>query len=238
MIETNNLTKRFGGQTALNGLTITVEPGEIVCLLGANGAGKTTTLNLLLGYLQPDEGRAEVCGIRPDEDATGARRHIAYVPEMVTLYPNLTGIENLTFFHALGGGAKTSHDELAPHLDAAGLPREAAGRRVSGYSKGMRQKVALAAAFARQAKVWLLDEPFSGLDPHAAAELSAALRQAAQSGVAILMASHDLFRTRELATRAGILREGELVELLDPTTIDHAGLERIYIEHMTDKAAA
>ncbi len=238
MIETNDLTKRFGGQTALDGLTLKVEPGEIVCLLGANGAGKTTTLNLLLGYLQPDSGSAEICGIRPDEDPTGARRHIAYVPEMVALYPNLTGAENLAFFCALGGGAKATPDELAPHLDAAGLSREAAKERVSGYSKGMRQKVALAAAFARDAKVWLLDEPFSGLDPHAASELSAALRQAADNGVAILMASHDLFRTRELATRAGILKTGKLVELLDPTTIDHADLERIYIEHMTEKAAA
>lgn len=237
-LQASDLTRRFGDFVALDGLDLKVERGEIVCLLGANGAGKTTTLNLFLGFLAPSAGEARVFGVRPDHDPQGARAKLAYVPETVTLYPQLSGLENLDFFHALSGAPKLSRDALVGHLAAAGLDRTAATRRVSTYSKGMRQKVALAAAFARGAAAWLLDEPLSGLDPHAASDLTTTLRAASADGVAILMATHDLFRARDLATRVGIMKQGRLVELLDPKALDHGELERVYLQHMTEARAA
>jgi ABC-2 type transport system ATP-binding protein len=233
-LEARKLTRRFAAVTALDALDLVVDAGEIVCLLGANGAGKTTTLNLFLGFLKPTEGEALVFGVSPWAKAAAARAQLAYVPETVALYPHLTGRENLAFLQALGGRAKASAADLDRHLVAAGLDLADTRRRVADYSKGMRQKVALAAAFAKGAKVWLLDEPLSGLDPHAANELSRTVRQAAGDGVAVLMATHDLFRARELGTRIGIMKQGRLVELIDPKTLDHAQLERIYIQHMTE----
>lgn len=237
-LEARRLTKRFSTHVALNALDLVEKPGEIVCLLGANGAGKTTTLNLLLGFLEPSDGQALVFGTDAWADPMGARRKLAYVPEMVALYPNLTGYENLEFFHALSQEPTLSRTAFAEHLRTVGFDPAMADRRVSGYSKGMRQKIALAGALARRAEAWLLDEPYSGLDPHAAAELTSGIASAAWDGAAVLMATHDLFRARELATRVGIMKAGQLVELLDPKSLDHAGLERIYLQHMYEDQAA
>jgi ABC-2 type transport system ATP-binding protein len=237
-LEARKLTRRFGAVTALEALDLVVDVGEIVCLLGANGAGKTTTLNLFLGFLKPTEGEALVFGVAPWTKPAAARAQLAYVPETVALYPHLTARENLAFLQALGGSPKVSPAALDRHLVAAGLDLADTRRRVAQYSKGMRQKVALAAAFAKGAKACLLDEPLSGLDPHAANELSQTVRQATVNGMAVLMATHDLFRARELATRIGIMKQGRLVELIDPKTLDHADLERVYIQHMTEEVRA
>ncbi len=235
-LEARGLSRSFGEHTALAALDLAIAPGEIVCLLGANGAGKTTTLNLFLGFLEPTAGEARVFGVRPDREPTAARRRLAYLPEAVALQTQLTGIENLELFRALSGLPELTEADLTELLVQAGIPREACTRRTATYSKGMRQKVALAAALARGADAWLLDEPLSGLDPHAANELGASLRGAAARGAAILMATHDLFRARELATRVGIMRSGRMVELLDPKRIGAAELERIYLEHMAAEA--
>jgi ABC-2 type transport system ATP-binding protein len=235
-LEARGLTMRFGANVALDRLDLAVAPGEIVCLLGANGAGKTTALNLFLGFLTPCAGEALVLGVRPDLDPVGARRRAAYLPEAVALNAPLSGVENLDLFRALSGLPELSSGELTELLVRAGIPREACQRRTDTYSKGMRQKVALAAAIARGAEAWLLDEPLSGLDPHAANELGVSLRSAAASGAAVLMATHDLFRARDLATRVGILRSGRLMELLDPTKISAGDLERIYLQHMASSA--
>jgi ABC-2 type transport system ATP-binding protein len=178
-----------------------------------------------------------VFGTRPDKAPRQARSKLAYVPEDVALYPQLTGLENLQFLHALSASPKLSRTDALLRLQEAGLDERSARRRVSSYSKGMRQKVALAAAFARGAKAWLLDEPTSGLDPHAANDLTDALRRAAAEGVAILMATHDIFRARDLATRIGIMKHGRLVDLVDPRTLDHAALETLYVRHMREEAA-
>jgi len=238
VLEARELSKNFGPVEALSKLDLSVAEGEIVCLLGANGAGKTTTINLFLGFLTPSSGEALVLGAPACRAPRAARNALAYVPEDVALYPQLTGVENFQFLHALSGQPKLGRTDSLLLLQAAGLDERAANRRVSSYSKGMRQKVALAAAFARSAKAWLLDEPTSGLDPHAANELSAALRHAAASGVAILMATHDIFRARDLAMRIGIMKHGRLVQLIDPKTLDHAALEALYVDHMREEKAA
>ena len=214
MLEAVDLVKHYGDHEALKGLNLSVRPGEIYCLLGANGAGKTTTINLFLNFIEPTSGTASVGGIDVTKDPIGSKRHLAYIPEQVMLYGSLTGLENLRYFSRLG-----SHDHSEARyrelLVEAGLAAEAADKPVSAYSKGMRQKVGVAIALAKEATALLLDEPTSGLDPKASNEFSNLLLQLKDAGAAILMASHDLFRAKDTGTRIGMMREGVLLEELD-----------------------
>ncbi|MEM7049217.1 MAG: ABC transporter ATP-binding protein [Acidobacteriota bacterium] len=232
MLEAIELSKNYQGHAALVGLDLNVEPGQVFCLLGANGAGKTTTIHLFLGFLEPSAGKALVGGVEVAQSPIKARRKLAYIPEQVQLYDSLSGLENLAFLTALTGRQERDETTLLGFLERAGLEAEAAPRRLSTYSKGMRQKVAIAVALATGAEALLLDEPTSGLDPQASAELSALLQQLAGDGVAVLMATHDLFRAKEVGHRLGIMKRGRLLEVLDASTVDHAQLEQIYLEHM------
>ncbi len=229
MLQATNLTKSYGANTALDQLNLLIQPGEIFALLGQNGAGKTTTINLFLGFIEPTAGEAQINGISVTENAQETKKHVAYIPETVMLYPNLTGVENLEFFSSLAG-FKYAPDELSGFLSRAGLQATAHGERLSGYSKGMRQKVGIAIALAKQAKALLLDEPTSGLDPKAANEFSDILRELSKNGTAILMATHDIFRAREVATRIGIMREGHLVSVVDAANISASELEELYLQ--------
>ncbi len=232
MLEALGLTKRYGERVALDGLELKVEPGEVFCLLGANGAGKTTTLNLFLGFIEPTQGEARVGGLEVRAHASEARRKVAYVPELVMLYPRLTGRENLAYFSALAGRDGLSRRELGDWLAQAGLAPEAMDRPVGTYSKGMRQKVGIAIALAKEAQALLLDEPTSGLDPLASNELSELLRTLSGQGMAVLMATHDLFRAKESGTRVGIMKSGRLLEVRPTGELGHAELEQLYLRHM------
>ena len=234
MLSATNLSKRYNDVTALDSLNLTVEPGEVFCLLGANGAGKTTTINLFLNFIEPTAGTATINGIDVTKEPLQTKKYVAYIPETVMLYRNLTGLENLEYFAALAGRPDYLRVELLNFFKRVGLSGEAADRRVGTYSKGMRQKVGIAIALAKGAKALLLDEPTSGLDPKASNEFSALLRQLSQSGVAVLMATHDLFRAKESGTRVGIMKHGKLVAVHGTGEFSHADLERIYLEHMHD----
>ena len=203
-------------------------------MLGANGAGKTTTINLFLNFIPPPSGTATINGMDVVQHPLETKRFIAYIPEQVNLYRNLTGIENLEYFTALADAEKYSRKQLLEFLRDAGLPDEAAEKRISTYSKGMRQKVGIAIAIAKRAKALLLDEPTSGLDPKASNEFSELLLRMSASGVAVLMATHDLFRAKESGTRVGIMRHGKLRTVLNTSEIGHTDLEKIYLEHMHD----
>jgi len=232
MLEAIDLRKVYGGHEALQGLNLRVEAGDIYCLLGANGAGKTTTINLFLNFIAPTSGSARVNGVDVAQNALETKRWLAYIPEQVMLYGNLSGLENLEYFARLGGHDHYTRADYEGFLDRVGLQRDAAGRRVRTYSKGMRQKVGVAIALAKQAKALLLDEPTSGLDPKASNEFSELLVQLKGGGAAILMATHDLFRAKETGTRIGIMKGGRLVQELSTDEVSHADVERIYLEHM------
>ena len=146
------------------------------------------------------------------------------------LYPYLSGIENLRYFCVLAG-IRIDASRAAELLSQAGLQAEAHAQRASAYSKGMRQKVGLAIAHAKQAKAMLLDEPTSGLDPAAANDFAARVRAARDDGMAVLMATHDLFNAKQVADRIGILREGRLVAEFAAHGVGHDALERIYLAH-------
>jgi len=232
MLETVSLSKAFDSTLALDNVSLRVEPGEIYCLLGANGAGKTTLINVFLNFVTPTRGTARVNGVDVTQAPLQTKRDIAYIPEQVMLYGVLSGLENLRYFAALATGTKAPRDELLRLLAQAGLDATAAERRVSTYSKGMRQKVGIAIALAKNAKALLLDEPTSGLDPKAAAEFSQLLRNARDAGVAVLTTTHDLFHAKQTGSRIGIMRQGRLVAELKSADLSHADLEALYLEHM------
>jgi ABC-2 type transport system ATP-binding protein len=230
MLEARGLTKYFGEHRALETLDLLVRPGEVFCLLGANGAGKTTTIRLFLGLLRPSAGSACVGGIDVADDALGARRKLLYIPEQIALYSELTGLENLEYFAALSGVTDPAPARLRECLHAAGLPRAAVDRRAGSYSKGMRQKVSIALAIARRAEALLLDEPTSGLDPRASVEFHELLCRQRDAGAAILMATHDLFRAREVGTWIGVMRAGKLHTTLRAADVTAHELETLYLQ--------
>lgn len=231
MISIEGVSKSFKGNIAIQDLTLRVEAGEIFGLLGANGAGKSTTINMLLGFTSPEKGKVLVDSIDVLNHADKARKITGYIPENVNLYPYLSGYENLDYFCRLAG-LKYPTSKLEGYLEKCGLDRAAFRRKVKEYSKGMRQKVGIAIAYAKNAKVYLLDEPASGLDPLASNELSELLKDLASQGAAILMASHDIFRVREVCHRIGILKNGELVSELQSDEVNAKELEDLYLKYM------
>lgn len=234
MLEAIGLSKKYGDFTALKGLDLKIEAGEVFCLLGANGAGKSTTIQLFLGFIEPTSGTVKVGDLDVATQALETKRLIAYIPENVHLYPNLTGIENLEFFTTLSGREDLDRAALLEALDRAGLPKDAVDRRVGAYSKGMRQKVGIAMAMTKGARALLLDEPTSGLDPKASNEFSKLIQSMSDDGVAVLMATHDIFRSKEVGHRVGIMKRGTLMTTLSTDALSHADLEAMYLEHMMD----
>lgn len=227
----SDLRKSFNGRTAVDGLNLSLAPGEVFALLGPNGAGKTTTLNMILGFLTPDSGRVEVSGANVMDNPLLARSKVAYLPETVMLHPAFSAVENLTYF-ALLAGHKLAAAKARELLAASGLQAAAFDCRAEGFSKGMRQKVGVAIALAKSADLLLLDEPTSGLDASAANDFSGIVRAASQRGVAVLMATHDLFRVKDVAHRLGILRSGRLIHEADAGTLSPVDLEKIYLREL------
>ncbi|MEX2600180.1 MAG: ATP-binding cassette domain-containing protein [Balneolaceae bacterium] len=232
MLEAIQLSKSYNGTIALDSLNLKIEPGEVFCLLGANGAGKTTTINLFLNFIEPSAGSAFINGLDVQEHPFETKAFIAYIPEQVTLYKNLTGVENLEYFSLLGNRRYKSA-ELYSFFDRVGLSRIQAAKRVETYSKGMRQKTGIAIALAKQARALLLDEPTSGLDPQASSEFSLLLKELSSEEMAVFMTTHDLYRAKDTGTRIGIMKNGTLVDSFDTPSVGHADLERIYLEHMS-----
>lgn len=230
MLEAKGLTKTYrNGVRALSNLTMRVADGELFCLLGANGAGKTTTLNCFLDFTTPTAGSAWVDGIQVSERPMETKRRCGYVAETVAVYETLSAVENLRYFAELCG-VRLTRAAAARALAVAGLDEWQQARPVRQYSKGMRQKVAIAVALSRGAGNLLLDEPTSGLDPTSAHDLMELLTRVREHGCAILMSTHDVFRAARYADRIGIMRAGELVRDLRPRVHDRAAVETIYAE--------
>lgn len=229
MLKAIELTKKYNGTTALNGVSFEVNKGEIFCLLGQNGAGKTTTINLFLGFIEATSGRALINDVEVKPNSTSTNKMVAYIPEVVQLYGNLSGIENLNFFSRLAGFAY-SENELKEYLLKGGLQQEAHSQRLSAYSKGMRQKVAIAIALSKNANVIFMDEPTSGLDPKATAEFTTACKLLADEGRSIFMATHDIFNAVNVGSRIGIMKGGSLVHELATRDINANQLQQLYLE--------
>jgi len=229
MLKAINLTKSYNATLALNAVSFEVKRGEIFCLLGQNGAGKTTTINLFLGFIEATSGKALINDVEVKPNNTTTNKMIAYIPEVVQLYGNLSGIENLDFFSRLAG-FNYSEKELQDYLSKAGLQPQAHAKRLSTYSKGMRQKVGIAIALSKNADVIFMDEPTSGLDPKATAEFTAICKTLAAEGKSIFMATHDIFNAVNVGTRIGIMKEGSLVHEVPTRDINANQLQQLYLE--------
>jgi ABC-2 type transport system ATP-binding protein len=230
-LQQDRVSKSFGGHQVLNDVSLTVMAGEVYALLGPNGAGKTTTLNLILGFVSPDTGSVVVGCDDVAGNPLAARAKTAYLPETVMLHPAMSAVENLRYF-ALLGGRRLTELQARALLEEAGLQSEAHDRRAAGYSKGMRQKVGLAIALAKHAQLLLLDEPTSGLDASAANDFSQVVRTACSRGMAVLMATHDLYRVTDVAHRLGILRAGRLVLERSTAALSSTAIEALYLEQL------
>ena len=227
MLRANDLSKRFDDVWAVKNLSFTVDKGEIFCLLGQNGAGKTTTINIFLGLLAPTSGEAFINDIASTHNSS--KSTIAYIPEIVQLYGNLTGLENLDFFSRLAGFAYTK-DELIRFLQQVNLQESAYQKKLSSYSKGMRQKVGIAIALAKKASFILMDEPTSGLDPKASVEFAVLCKELSSKGVGIFMATHDIFNAVNIGSRVGIMKEGSLIHITETDKITAQELQELYIK--------
>lgn len=225
----------YADRTILRRLDLAVNPGEIYALLGANGAGKSTALSLFLGFLRPKSGTVRVQGTDPVAEPVKARRQLSYIPESVALYEHLSARENVAYLLHLAG-QRAADAAIGEALAAAGLDPSAHDRHVAGFSKGMRQKVSIGLAVARNVPALLLDEPTSGLDPQAAADFHALLARLRARGVAVLMVTHDVLGAADVADRIGFLDHGEIAEEVRARGVErfdiralhtrYAGLER------------
>jgi ABC-2 type transport system ATP-binding protein len=233
MIEAIDLTKRYDEtQLALDALNLKVSPGEIYFLLGANGAGKTTVLNIFLNFIDPTSGRALINSIDVTKEPLEAKKYIAYVSEDLMLYGNFTARQNLDFFAKLGGRKGLKKDDCYQVLREVGLEEKAFEQKLKEFSKGMRQKVGLAIAIIKDAPAILLDELTSGLDPKVGAELMETLDQLRARGKAILVATHDIFRAKEIADRIGIMKEGRKVMERTREELEQEDLQTLYLDYM------
>ncbi len=207
IIEVSGLRKDFGTARALDGLDLEVDEGEVHGFLGPNGAGKSTTLRILLGMVRADGGSARVFGRDPWRDAVSLHRDIAYVPGDVTLWPSLTGGETIDLLARMRGGQdRGRRDDL---IELFGLDPT---KKARAYSKGNRQKVSLISALSSHARLLLLDEPSSGLDPLMENVFRRSIAEARDRGVTVLLSSHILAETEALCRRVTIIRAGRTVE--------------------------
>lgn len=206
-IEIRGLVKSFGAARALDGLDLSVAQGEVHGFLGPNGAGKSTTIRTLLGLVRADAGTVRLLGGDPWTDAVELHRDIAYVPGDVTLWPSLTGGETIDLLARMRGGIDTGR--RAELIERFGLDPS---KKTRTYSKGNRQKVSLISAFASNARLLLLDEPSTGLDPLMENIFQQCVREANDRGATVLLSSHILAETEALCHRLTIVRAGRTVE--------------------------
>ncbi|WP_319457209.1 MULTISPECIES: ABC transporter ATP-binding protein [unclassified Mycobacterium] len=206
-IEVSNLTKNFGSVRALDGLDLTVAEGEVHGFLGPNGAGKSTTIRILLGLMRADAGTVRLLGGDPWADAVALHRDIAYVPGDVTLWPTLTGGETIDMLARMRGGI--DEQRRAELIERFALDPT---KKARTYSKGNRQKVSLVSAFSSRARLLLLDEPSSGLDPLMENVFQQCVGEARDRGATVLLSSHILAETEALCERVTIIRAGKTVE--------------------------
>ncbi|MFP4112855.1 MAG: ABC transporter ATP-binding protein [Spirochaetota bacterium] len=237
MIEIRNLVKSYskGAKRALDDLSLNVKPGELYGFLGPNGAGKTTTIKIAVGLLRPDSGSATVAGADVLRDPLEVKQRIGYVPDEPLLYENMTGTRFLSFIadvFQVPGGERGRILELAEEFEL----RAALDDRISSYSHGMKQKVAIIAALLHDPEVFILDEPIVGLDPQSSFLLKETMRKQCAKGKTVFFSTHVMEVAERLCDRVGIIRHGKLVaegpmdELRERAGKTDATLESIFLE--------
>ena len=227
-IQAEGLTKHYGDVRALVDLDLDVYPGEVFGFLGPNGAGKTTMIRTILDEIRPTAGTASVLGMDSHESSVEIRNHIGYVPGDLTMYPNLTGKDTLTYFANLRGGVDWGHvDTLAERLGAD------LTKKIGDLSTGNRQKVGLIQAFMNKPEVLIMDEPSTGLDPLVQREFQSMMREAVSGGSTVFLSSHTLSEVQRVADRVGIIREGRLVVVETVADLRSKAIRRVELRFDT-----
>lgn len=232
LIEAHGLTKTYGDTIAVDGIDLTVHPGEVFGLLGPNGAGKTTTILMLLGLSEPDSGSVRVAGLDPTRHPLAVKRQVGYLPDTVGFYDNLTGRQNLRFTARLNElDSDLAEGRITELLASVGLSDDA-DRAVGGYSRGMRQRLGVADALIKDPRVVVLDEPTAGIDPEGVMAMQdLIIRLAREEGRAVLLTSHLLHQVQQSCDRMAIFVDGRIVaegsslELAEATRAEQSTFE-------------
>jgi heme exporter protein A len=232
MIEVKKLVKRFGLKTVLRGLDFEVQPGEFVALLGPNGAGKTTFLRILASLSRPSMGQVNIAGYSLPKQAAAVRARLGVVSHLPLLYNDLTAEENLLFYARMYG-LQNSGERITEVLTMVGLEKR---RRdlVRTFSRGMQQRLAIGRAVLHDPDVMLFDEPYTGLDQDASSMLDQVLQTVAGQGRTVVMTSHDLARTEDLATRFDILSRGVIADSAQRQSLGKKNLLDFYKQTITE----
>jgi ABC-2 type transport system ATP-binding protein len=245
VIETNNLTKMYQQQIAVDHLTCRVEEGEIFGFLGPNGAGKTTTLLMLLGLTRPTEGSALVCGLEPVRNAREVKRLVGYLPENVGFYSDMDAIQSLEYVADLNGinGKEEVQKKIQEVLSLVGLSEDAR-KKVGAYSRGMSQRLGIAEVLIKDPKVMYLDEPTLGLDPDGAFRMIELIKRLNEErNITVLLSSHHLEQVQKISHRVGIMIKGKMVAMgsVDALAKEKFGvgdkkytLEEIYMKYFRE----
>jgi ABC-2 type transport system ATP-binding protein len=245
VIETEGLTKTYGPKVAVDSLNLRINRGEIYGFLGPNGAGKTTTILTLLGLTEPSSGRIEVLGFNPTRQPLEVKRRVSYLPENLGFYRDMTGLENLRYVARLNGLPESEISRRTEDaLRRVDLSAEA-GKLVSAYSRGMRQRLGLAGLLVRKPEMMILDEPTLGLDPKGMSSILALIRGLSkEEGMTVLLCSHQLQQVQEVCDRVGIMNRGRLaaqgtirelaLQGLESEEGKRLGLEEIYLRYFRE----
>ena len=211
VIETKELTKRYGDLTAVDNLNLKVYEGEVFGLLGPNGSGKTTTILMLLGLTEPTSGSVRVLGFDPARQPLSVKSRVGYLPELVGFYEDLTAWENIIYIAKLNGlPRREAYQRIERALKQVGL-EEVANKPVATFSRGMRQRLGLAEILIKEPKLIILDEPTQGLDPEGAREFLELIRKLKGQGITILLSSHILSQVQKICDRVGLFYQGKMV---------------------------
>jgi len=221
VIETRDLTKKYGPFTAVDSLNLTVAHGEVFGLLGPNGAGKTTSILMLLGLTEPSSGSVSVLGLDPVRRPLSVKARVGYMPDMVGFYDELTAEDNLFYIARLNGISRgEANSRIAESLKRVGL-HDITGKPVGVYSRGMRQRLGVAELLIKKPELIIMDEPTQGLDPESAREFLDLIRDLKAEGITILLASHLLYQVQAICDRVGLFNDGKMV--LEGTVAELAG---------------
>ncbi len=211
MLDIQHLTKTYGDKKAVDDVTLHISPGEIYGFIGHNGAGKTTTLKSVVGIQQFDGGKITINGVSVEENPLECKRQIAYIPDNPDIYEFMTGIKYLNFIADIFGvGAAKRKEQIRKYADIFELTDDLS-QPVATYSHGMRQKLAIIAAWMHQPKLIIMDEPFVGLDPKAAHLLKGMMREVCDEGGAIFFSTHVLEVAEKLCDKVAIIKDGKLI---------------------------
>ncbi len=238
MLNISHLTKTYGDKKAVDDLSLHIAPGEIYGFIGHNGAGKTTTIKSVVGILQFDEGEITIDGTSLKDDPIACKKKIAYIPDNPDLYEFMSGIKYLNFIADIFGvGAEERQERIKKYADMFELTEDLA-QPISAYSHGMKQKLAIIAAWIHNPKLIIMDEPFVGLDPKASFLLKEMMRDVCAAGGAIFFSTHVLDVAEKLCNKVVIIKNGRLVAAGDTGELTGgASLESVFMEVTCDAEA-